>query len=492
SADEFDEALASCRREALASFGDDKVLLERYLLAPRHVELQVFADTQGNAVHVFERDCSVQRRHQKVLEEAPAPGMTEELRERMGRAATNAAKAIGYVGAGTVEFLLDTDGSFFFMEMNTRLQVEHPVTEMISGQDLVEWQLLVASGQPLPVKQEDLQINGHAFEARVYAENPERDFLPATGKLSYLQPPEAGPHVRVDTGVRQGDEVSVHYDPMIAKLIVWDHDRSSALRRMRSALADYQIIGLNTNLEFLGNLCANPAFEAAELDTGFIEKHYDELFPDRGEMPSDILALAALSELLQEQQNAEAVQAASNDPWSPWGLGNGWRMNQDNFHTVELHVEGEPRQIVAHYRNDCFLLELPDGECRCSGEITADGVFKADIDGRRLQATMLRQGADLSIVYQGRVWQLQIHDPRQDAMEGEGKDGGLTAPMPGAVIAVKVAEGDSVKEGDALMVVEAMKMEHTISAPNDGKIAEIRFGVGDQVEEGDELLSLES
>jgi len=489
---EFDEALNGCRREALASFGDDKVLLERYLLAPRHVEVQVFADTQGHVVHLFERDCSIQRRHQKVLEEAPAPGMSDELRERMGRAATNAARAIGYVGAGTVEFLLESDGAFFFMEMNTRLQVEHPVTEMISGQDLVEWQLLVASGQPLPLQQEALRINGHAIEARVYAENPQRNFLPATGRLHYLQPPEQGPHVRVDTGVRQGDEVSVHYDPMIAKLIVWDRDRGSALRRMRRTLADYQIVGLSTNLEFLATICANAAFERAEFDTGFIERHEAELFPEPGEMPSDILALAALYELLREQARAEAVQAASNDRWSPWGQSNGWRMNQDNFHTVEMRVEGEPRQVIAHYRGDHFLLELPAGECRCSGELGPNGELLADLDGHRLKASVVSQGQELSIVHQGRVWQLQIHDPRQDAMEGEGLGGGLAAPMPGAVVEIKVAEGDEVKQGDALVVVEAMKMEHTISAPNDGIVKEIRFAVGDQVEEGDELLSLES
>jgi 3-methylcrotonyl-CoA carboxylase alpha subunit len=487
---DFDEALAGCRRESLASFGDDKMLLERYLLAPRHVELQVFADTQGNAVHVFERDCSVQRRHQKVIEEAPAPGMTTELRQRMGEAATNAARAIGYVGAGTVEFLLDTDGSFFFMEMNTRLQVEHPVTEMISGQDLVEWQLLVAAGQPLPLQQEQLKISGHAIEARIYAENPERDFLPATGNLTLLQPPVEGDHVRVDTGVRQGDDVSVHYDPMIAKLIVWDRDRSSALRRMRSALADYRVVGLSTNIEFLSALCANTAFADAELDTGFIEKHHADLFPAKTEMPSDILAFATLHELMREQSEAGARQQGSNDPGSPWGLGNGWRMNQDNHHTVELHIDEEVRQVVAHYRSDAFLLELPEGPCRCRAMLNDHGELLADLDGRRLKAVVVQRGTELDIVHQWRVWHLKIHDPRQDAMEGEGQGGGLTAPMPGAVVAIKVSQGDEVKKGDALIVVEAMKMEHTISAPDDGVVAEVHFAVGDQVEEGDELLSL--
>ena len=273
------DGVAAAKREAMASFGDDHVLVEKYLLQPRHIEIQVFADTQHDAVYLFERDCSVQRRHQKVLEEAPAPGMTPERRQEMGNAAVAAAQAIGYVGAGTVEFIVHADGTFYFMEMNTRLQVEHPVTEMISGQDLVEWQLRVASGEPLPCSQEDLSIKGHAFEARIYAEDPDRDFLPATGILQHLSTPEEGPHVRIDTGVRQGDEVSVHYDPMIAKLIAWDQDRDSALRRLRQALGDYQVVGVTTNLRLLSALSAHPAFAAGQLDTGFIEQHREQLFP---------------------------------------------------------------------------------------------------------------------------------------------------------------------------------------------------------------------
>ena len=275
------DGIAAAKRESMASFGDDHVLVEKYLLQPRHIEIQVFADTQHDAVYLFERDCSVQRRHQKVLEEAPAPGMTPERRQEMGKAAVAAAQAIGYVGAGTVEFIVHADGTFYFMEMNTRLQVEHPVTEMISGQDLVEWQLRVASGEPLPCSQEDLSIKGHAFEARIYAEDPDRDFLPATGILQHLSTPEEGPHVRIDTGVRQGDEVSVHYDPMIAKLIAWDQDRDSALRRLRQALGDYQVVGVTTNLRLLSALSAHPAFAAGQLDTGFIEQHREQLFPER-------------------------------------------------------------------------------------------------------------------------------------------------------------------------------------------------------------------
>ncbi len=491
SADEFDQALVSTCRESKAAFGDEKMLLERYLTSPRHVELQVFADSQGNAIHLFERDCSIQRRHQKVLEEAPAPGMTEALREQMGTAAVNAAKAIGYIGAGTVEFLLDSDGSFFFMEMNTRLQVEHPVTEMISGQDLVEWQLRVASGEPLPLSQADLQINGHAIEVRVYAEIPERDFLPATGTLTYLKTPEETAHVRVDTGVTQGDEVSVHYDPMIAKLIVWDQDRTSALRRLRSALVDYRIAGVGTNLEFLSSLCALPALANAELDTGFIDKRMEQLFPAEESLPRDVIALAVLSELLREQTDVLSQQQQSADPFSPWGLGDGWRMNQDNHQKLDVGFKEELYPIVAHFRTNGFELELADGLCNISGEMTADGELLAELDGRRLKATVIQQGHDLTLLHRGRSWHMLMHDPRLEALESEGNGGGLTAPMPGSVVALHVSEGDKVKAGDSLVVVEAMKMEHTITASVDGQVKAINFAVGDQVEDGDELLVME-
>ncbi len=490
-ADDFINGLNAAKREAVASFGDDKVLLERYLLAPRHVELQVFADSQGNTVHLFERDCSVQRRHQKVLEEAPAPGMTPALRAAMGEAATNAAKAIGYVGAGTVEFLLDSNGKFYFMEMNTRLQVEHPVTEMISGQDLVEWQFRVASGETLPMEQSELRINGHAFEARIYAENPAKDFLPATGRLRYLQTPEQGPCVRVDTGVEQGDEVSVHYDPMIAKLIVWGEDRASALHKLRAALADYRIVGVTTNLEFLSTLCALPAFANAELDTGFIEKHEVELFPAAEALPEDILAIAALYELLSERRQIQQRLARSNDPYSPWGSTTGWRMNQDSFHQLHWATESEQGSVVSHYRQGAFLLELPGGDCLVSGEILEDGDLLADLSGRRFQVAVIKHGQELTILHQGRSWQIELTDPRLEALEGEGAGGSLVAPMTGNVIAINVAEGDVVKQGDAVMIVEAMKMEHTITAPTDGTVKEIRFAVGDQVEDGEPLLVIE-
>ena len=325
---EFDTALKATKREAMAGFGNDKMLIERYLTKPRHVEIQVFADSHGNCIYLSERDCSIQRRHQKVIEEAPAPNMPAALKVAMGEAAVAAAKAIDYEGAGTVEFLYDEDGSFYFMEMNTRLQVEHPVTEMITGQDLVAWQLKVANGEVLPLTQEQVTVNGHSLEVRIYAEDPDNEFLPATGQLDYLRQPQPSRHVRVDTGVRQDDEVSSFYDPMIAKLIVWDETRELAIARMLRALDDYRISGLKTNLGFLTNLVAAQPFKDAELDTGFIEKHHDLLFSPANDTCHRALALASLAILLKRQKQAVATTSQTNDPFSPWAGTDGWRLNE--------------------------------------------------------------------------------------------------------------------------------------------------------------------
>ena len=319
SLEEFDDQLNGAKREAINSFGDDRVLIERYVTRPRHVEIQVFADTQGNCVYLFERDCSIQRRHQKVVEEAPAPNLDPHTRRRMGEAAVAAAKAIGYVGAGTVEFLLDEDGSFFFMEMNTRLQVEHPVTEYITGQDLVEWQLRVAAGGPLPLNQDQLSIHGHAIEVRLYAEDPQKGFLPQTGRLEHLVFPPEDAFVRVDTGVRSGDAISIHYDPMIAKLIVWADDRSSAVRRLRTALSQTQVVGLGANTEFLLAIASHPAFLAADLDTGFIERHETDLLPEPAPAGDDVLALAALGVLLERSAKAQGQGSRLRRPVQPLG-----------------------------------------------------------------------------------------------------------------------------------------------------------------------------
>ncbi len=491
SSGEFVVALQGAKRESAAAFGDDRVLLEKYLEHPRHVEIQIFADTHGNCVHLFERDCSIQRRHQKVVEEAPAPGLSEELRSSMGTAAITAARAIGYVGAGTVEFLLDTDGSFYFMEMNTRLQVEHPVTEMITGQDLVAWQLRVAAGEPLPCRQEDLAISGHAIEVRIYAEDPAKNFLPSIGLLRHLRQPQENAHVRVDTGVRQGDEVSMHYDPMIAKLIIWDHDRNRAVRRLQQALADFQVVGVNANIGFLAAVASHPAFAAAQLDTGFIERHRKELFPETGTASDRILALACLDVLLARCREAATTACASNDPHSPWHGTNGWQLNSDNYHRLDFVDNGEAVQVTAHFRASGYLLELPGGPLLVSGSVDEDGDLCADLAGSRCRATVVRHSQDLTILSNGRSHLLTVEDPALLAAEQEETIGRLTAPMPGKVVAIMVAAGDRVERGAPLVVLEAMKMEHTITAPVTGTVASLFYAVGDIVSEGVALISFE-
>jgi len=486
----FAEALASCKREAASSFGDDRVLIERYLRRPRHIEIQVFADAHGDCVHLFERDCSVQRRHQKVLEEAPAPGMTRERREAMGMAAVAAAQAIGYVGAGTVEFIADQSGTFHFMEMNTRLQVEHPVTEMITGQDLVEWQLRVAAGEPLPLRQPALAIRGHALEARIYAEDPERDFLPATGTIAHLATPAESAEVRIDTGVRAGDAITPHYDPMIAKLVVHGADRAAALARMRAALAEFEVVGLTTNVAFLARLVGSSAFAQADLDTGLIERLRAELFPPARPASDEVLALATLAELARLEAEARAHAGASGDPHSPWGECDGWRLNEDNHH-VFVFREGERQAAVTvHYRRGGYEIELPHGRRRLSGEQSGNRM-RAWLDDRAIAARVVRTGRTLDLFLEGERHTLGLHDPALHELDAGAAGGGLAAPMPGKIIAVLVEAGVEVEKGTPLLILEAMKMEHTIKAPAAGTVREILYREGEQVAEGAELLAFE-
>ncbi|QTL05328.1 acetyl/propionyl/methylcrotonyl-CoA carboxylase subunit alpha [Aquabacter sp. L1I39] len=489
SAEEFADALASAQREARNAFGDDRVLVEKYLTRPRHIEVQVFADTHGNVVYLHERDCSIQRRHQKVVEEAPAPGMSPERRAAMGQAAVDAARAVGYVGAGTVEFIAEGD-DFFFMEMNTRLQVEHPVTEAITGQDLVEWQIRVARGEALPLAQADIPLMGHAIEVRLYAEDPEKDFLPQVGRLDHLVLPQAIPGVRVDSGVRAGDTVSIHYDPMIAKIIAEGADRAEALGRLRAALAATQVVGLSTNRAFLQSILAEPAFAAADLDTGFIERHRDTLLPPPAPVDDRSLALAALYVLLDEAR-ASASSADPADPWSPWGQAPGWRLNRSAF--VDLTFADRDTRIAvrAHYAADGFLLDLPGGRLAVEGKLSEDGTLIARLAGVRLTARVVRSGARLTVFAAGAERSLDHVDPRLASIEATGTAGRLVAPMPGTITRLAVAVGDLVEKGAALVVVEAMKMEHTVAAPRAGRVASIRFAVGDLVDDGTELLVLE-
>ena len=485
SGEEFDEALAAAKRESMSSFGDDTMLVEKYLTKPRHVEFQVFCDNHGNGIYLAERDCSVQRRHQKVIEEAPAPGMSEALRAEMGDAAVKSAQAIDYRGAGTVEFLLDEDGSFYFMEMNTRLQVEHPVTEMITGQDLVEWQLLVASGSPLPLAQDQVRINGHAFEARIYAEDPDNDFLPVTGTLDFLQPPEESTHVRVDTGVRQGDEISVYYDPMIAKLIVWDESRERALQRLATALAEYRISGTVTNLDFLYNLTTSRPFVEAELDTGFIDKHSHLIFHDRHQDLERELPLAALALLLHKQQQQQ--RSSSIDPWSPWQQSNAWRLNEPHAHRLTLHCHQEDHPVVVEQRGDDYIVTAAGRETCLRGELQGD-TLHLDAEGHRQRGTLARTHDGFSLYLPEGACHFREVPPDTGEADAAGADAGLAAPMNGTIVALLADVGSTVEADAPLLVMEAMKMEHTIRAPAAGVVQAFYYQPGDLVDGGAELL----
>lgn len=499
SGDAFEAALASVKREASASFGDDKVLVEKYLTRPRHIEIQVFADTHGNCVYLFERDCSVQRRHQKVLEEAPAPGMTEARRRAMGEAAVAAAKAVGYVGAGTVEFIANQDGSFYFMEMNTRLQVEHPVTEMITGQDLVEWQLRVAAGEALPLTQDQLRIDGHALEARIYAENPDKQFLPSTGTLRFLRTPPAvqfmrgedvhGPAgIRIDAGVREGDTISPFYDPMIAKLIVWGKDRDEALARMRQALASYHVVGLSTNVAFLQRLVSSQAFRTADLDTGLIERNEKVLFPPPAPVGLEVIALAVAA-LFDREARERRIDAA--DQHSPWTHGGAWRLNGGVSRTLRFGYGEQVLEVTLSTNERGSTLIYADQAAPFACTCQADDI-RINLGTRRAHGQVHADGETFHVFYAGRHVSLAWLDPLAHAGETESEGGKLTAPMPGKVIAVMVEAGSTVTRGTPLLVMEAMKMEHTISAPVDGVVSEVLYGVGEQVAEGSQLLAFEA
>jgi 3-methylcrotonyl-CoA carboxylase alpha subunit len=478
---EFQSALASCKREAAAAFGDDGVLLEKYVVGPRHVEAQVFGDSFGSIVSLFERDCSVQRRHQKVIEEAPAPGITAEARDALGKAARDAARAVAYVGAGTVEFLFDRDRNFYFMEMNTRLQVEHPVTEMITGLDLVEWQLRVAAGEPLPLAQEALTMHGHSIEARIYAEDPAHDFLPSIGKLVHLVAPEPSSHVRIDTGVEQGDAITPFYDPMIAKLIVWDETRELAVRRMTKALAGWRIVGVANNIEFLRRLVTSRSFREAELDTGLIERENEWIWRKEAATPDTAVVLAALGVVLRERE-------AEGHANSPWARRDGWRLN--GSYTRRLMFKRGEHELSAEveYRTKDYGISIGTARHCVSGEAGENGNINAVIDGRRVHGTVISWHGRVHVFCADQAYVLTYVDPLEIAAQGHSKESSLLAPMPGRVIAQLVEAGDQVEKGSPLLVLEAMKMEYTVHAPDAGRVESFHFAVGDQVTEGAELV----
>ncbi|MDT8449636.1 MAG: biotin carboxylase N-terminal domain-containing protein [Wenzhouxiangellaceae bacterium] len=484
SADDFPDALAAACRESTSAFGDKRMILEKYVEHPRHIEAQVFGDTHGNVVHLFERDCSSQRRHQKVIEEAPAPGLDPVVRQQLLDAAVRAARAVDYVGAGTVEFLVDAEG-FYFLEMNTRLQVEHPVTELVTGLDLVEWQLRVAAGEPLPRAQDDIVCTGHAMEARIYAEDADKGFLPDSGRIEALVFPQVD-WARIDTGVETGDRVSVHYDPMIAKLVVHGENRTVALARLKQALAESHAAGLTTNLGFLLQLAERPEMAAAGIDTGLLDRALDEILERDAAIPPEVPAAATAFWLSEQERASEAVDA------SPWAIPDGWRIGGREARRIELEIAGRR-----------FELE-------CRGDLASGYAF--EFDGRSHEARLVRTGqrtstlsldgagrrvvihADddrLEIVHDHRRWRVARHrrfESVEAISEGSGR---ILAPMPGKVIRIQVADGDEVEEGQTVALMEAMKMELSIKAEVAGSVKSIAVADGDLVEADALLLEIE-
>jgi 3-methylcrotonyl-CoA carboxylase alpha subunit len=491
---DFKQALNSCRREAQSSFGDDRVLIEKYLQRPRHIEIQIFADNLGNGVYLFERDCSIQRRHQKIIEEAPAANIDNTERQVMGEIAVKAAQAIGYVGAGTIEFIRDEKG-FYFMEMNTRLQVEHPVTELITGQDLVEWQFRIASGERLPLTQEQLKLNGHAVEARVYAEKPNQQFLPSTGKIHFLRIPQAAEFeaapIRIDSGVREGDLISHFYDPMIAKVIVWGGDRKEALTRLDAVLGQFQVTGVDTNIDFLRRLLNLTSFANQPGDTNLIERNEEIL---RSE-PAAISALAfATAALLQQERKAlfEVVD--------PWNDRSGWRLNGQYERPVSWLINKQIFETTVVYKKTGALLRLVDEEQWLEWDSMEDHQYKlrvAPIDRsiylttKTVAARVVQDGVYFDVFESERHTRLEWCDPLKVELSQHAESGKLTAPMPGKIVAVHVEAGSNVQRGTLLLVMEAMKMEYSIQATYDGMVEEIFYSVGDQVSEGSELIRIE-
>ncbi|WP_426116910.1 acetyl/propionyl/methylcrotonyl-CoA carboxylase subunit alpha [Pseudomonas sp. DSP3-2-2] len=471
--EEMAEALASGQREAQASFGDSRMLVEKYLLKPRHVEIQVFADQQGHCIYLHDRDCSIQRRHQKVVEEAPAPGLSAELRQTMGEAAVRAAQTIGYVGAGTVEFLLDSRGEFFFMEMNTRLQVEHPVTEMITGVDLVEWQIRIAQGEALPVSQEHVLRNGHAIEVRLYAEDPDHDFLPSTGTLELYRECSLGHGKRVDSGVNEGDSVSPFYDPMLAKLIAWGETREEARLRLLSMLDEFVVGGVKTNLPFLRRIVGHPAFATAELDTDFIPRYQAQLLPAPAELSAGFWQAAA-----EAFSQSTTARVDRDDAYSPWAANKGLRLGLPS--EIDLHLSCNGQQHVIKLRNSSTSLAQWTGE---QLQVVTDGITRKHL--------ALRRGDTLYLQWQGEVHAITRLDPIAEAESSHGPQGGLTAPMNGSIVRVLVEVGERVEAGTQLVVLEAMKMEHSIRAAHAGVVSALYCSEGEMVSEGTVLAELE-
>lgn len=499
--EDFESALASCRREAKNAFGDDRVLIERFVTAPRHIEIQVFADQHGNCVHLSERDCSLQRRHQKVIEEAPAPGMTAEMRETMGAAAVAAAKSVGYQGAGTVEFIADSSqglsaDAFFFMEMNTRLQVEHPVTEMITGVDLVEFQLRAAAGEELPFTQDELNnLNGHAVEARLYAEDPASGFLPQTGVLHELRFPREGGSVRIDAGVAQGHTVSPYYDPMIAKVICSGPTRDVALARLRQTLDETRVLGLRTNVGFLSRLVGHPDFVSGEFDTSFIDTRIDEIVDREAAGPLTALAGYAWIAFCNNQSGAPK-RGLATDPQSPWDAREGWVLGGGRRDWLHLNVNKTDIKLIIHRGADEDRVEMVSDDATSTVTVSSvmveNGSLTGIVDGEAVEAYFRFTPERVWLASGGTHLEVQGQDLLARDVDEAAGGGQVRAPMSGKIIKIDVSAGDAVRKGDRLAVLEAMKMEHSLLANADGTVKELGSAEGDQVEEGQMLFALET
>ncbi|KAG8516051.1 Methylcrotonoyl-CoA carboxylase subunit alpha, mitochondrial [Galemys pyrenaicus] len=496
SENEFQEQLESARREAKKCFNDDAMLIEKFVDTPRHVEVQVFGDHHGNAVYLFERDCSVQRRHQKIIEEAPGPGIKPEVRKKLGEAAVKAAKAVNYVGAGTVEFIMDSQHNFYFMEMNTRLQVEHPVTEMITGTDLVEWQLRIAAGEKIPLSQDEITLQGHAFEARIYAEDPDNNFMPGAGPLVHLSTPAADLSTRIETGVRQGDEVSVHYDPMIAKLVVWAADRQAALTKLRYNLRQYHIVGLHTNIDFLLSLAGHPEFEAGNVHTNFIPQHQEELLPSRKATAKELLCQAALGLILKEKTMSDAFRIQTQDQYSPFAFSSGRRLN--NCYTRNMTLRDGKNDVaiaVSYNRDGSYSMQIEDKTFQVLGDLYVEDnstYLKCSVNGAASKTKLIILENTIYLFSMKGSVQIDIPVPKYLSLAiSEGTQGDTIAPMTGTIEKVFVKAGDKVKAGDSLMVMIAMKMEHTIKAPKDGTIKKVFYQEGSQANRYAPLVQFE-
>jgi 3-methylcrotonyl-CoA carboxylase alpha subunit len=488
SAGDFHTALASAQQEAASAFGDDRVLIERYLQRPRHIEVQIFADTQGSALHLFERDCSTQRRHQKIIEEAPAPELSEAQREAMGSAAVAAARAVGYVGAGTVEFIAES-GRFFFLEMNTRLQVEHPVTEMITGFDLVEWQLRVAAGEALPVTQAGIRRSGHAIEARIYAEDPARDFAPSVGRLALFRMPEQTAETRVDTGFATGDTVSIHYDAMLAKLICHSPTRDAALRRMHQALADSAVVGVASNLDLLGRIVAHPEFTAGGIDTGFIAREAGSLLIESGPPTPEVLAIAALTVLDLEGDAARQAAAASSDPHSPWHQRDLWWLNTAPARVLEFAGGASEWPVSVTSDKAGWRVDAGGEVFIAFWERQEAGQLRVSLNGAWRTVTATQDQHIVTVRDNGLTWRLTLPDALASDDDEEDAGDRLVAPIPGQVTQVAVSPGDQVTRGQVLVVLEAMKTVFRLSAPADTVVAAVSCSIGDMVQEGQILVN---